>query len=79
MDLEEVFRNDQRCLRIVSSKIRSFVITGFETPVSVTALLIILYACAQDRLNKLNEWCVNVLWHYVYDSDHVLVCSLACS
>jgi len=44
MNLEEIRFDDQWCLYIVSGKIRHFIITSFKTAVSVSAVLIMLYA-----------------------------------
>jgi hypothetical protein len=47
LHLEEKRFDDLGCLHIISGKIRGFIISGFKTSVSVTAVLIILYACAE--------------------------------
>ena len=47
MNLEEIRFHNQWCPRIVSGKIRLFIITSFKTTVSVIAVLIMLYAWAE--------------------------------
>jgi hypothetical protein len=47
MHLEEKHFDDLRFLHIISGKTRGFIISGFKTSVSVIAVLIMLYACAE--------------------------------